>query len=85
MSAKKTKLGVWKRTQSGQDDVRQLALADGPEDLRQEGVGAHGDHAGLGEVGAGVIVQVKQLLELLHCLQRKAPFSNLDRAVEESS
>lgn len=45
-------------------------------------MGAHGDHTGRGQVGVGLIVQVKQLLELLHCLQRKAPFSNLDQAVE---
>lgn len=77
-------VAAWKLTQSGQDDVRWPGQADRPKDLRQEGVGAHGGHAGRGQVGAVVIVQVEELLELLHRLQRKAPFSNLDGAVEES-
>lgn len=70
-------------TQSGQDDVRRPPLADRPEDQRQERVGADGGHAGLAQVGAGLIGEAKQLLQLLHCLQREAPLSNLDQAEEE--
>lgn len=64
-------------TQSGQNNVCRLPLTDWPKDLWQEGVATHRDHAGLGQVGARVIVQIEELLQLLHSLQRKAPFSNL--------
>lgn len=64
-------------TQSGQNDVCRLPLTDGPKDLWQQGVATHRDHAGLGQVGARIIVQIEELLQLLHSLQRKAPFSNL--------
>lgn len=79
------KVAAWRRTQSGQDDVGGPALADWPEDLGQEGVGAHGDHAGLVQVGAGRLVQVKQLLQLLDGLQRKAPLRNLEQEVQNGA
>lgn len=66
-------------TQSGQNDVCRLPLTDWPKDLGQEGVGTHRDDARLSQVGARVIVQVEQLLQLLHCLQGKAPLSNLEK------
>lgn len=69
--------GRGRLTQSGQNNVCRLPLTDWPKDLWQEGVATHRDHAGLGQVGARIIVQVEELLQLLHCLQRKAPFSNL--------
>lgn len=64
-------------TQSGQNNVCRLPLTHWPKDLWQEGVATHRDHAGLGQVGARVVLQIEELLQLLHSLQRKAPFSNL--------
>lgn len=73
-----------KLTQSGQDDARGPALAHWPEELRQERVGADGGHAGLAQVGAGLIAEGEELLELLHRLQREAPVSDLDKRSKEA-
>lgn len=74
-----------KLTQPGQDDARGPALAHRPEELRQERVGADGGHAGRAQVGAGLIADGEELLELLDRLQREAPVSHLDEQSEDAA